>query len=74
MSIENPGSLIDYANCNGLEPSHAFLAYCEATEAYREQLAREKGVSLDELHEGIGSLAVSTGVAENETANQMAEV
>ena len=64
MAVESPGSLVDFANRNGLDPASgsAWLAYTEATHQYREALAENRGVDLETLHDGVGSLAVAAEV------------
>jgi lambda repressor-like predicted transcriptional regulator len=50
MSIEKPGSLLDYARREGLDPNRANLAYSRHLDAYRHLLAEELGISVEELH------------------------
>lgn len=50
MSIENPGSLREYAEKLGTDPIKVADAYSEELAQFRSMLAESKGITLDELH------------------------
>jgi len=60
----NPGSLSDFAMANGLYPqSHeALVAHSSALDSYRERLAAEFNISLEDLHL-LGGRAASMALA-----------
>ncbi len=52
MSIENPGSLRDWAAKHNLEPGQAAQEYPYVLQNFRERLAASMGITLDQLHNG----------------------
>ncbi len=56
MSIENPGSIIDFATRKGIDPQKAINYYSEALDEYRRKLAEEKDMTIDELHEIVNPI------------------
>ena len=70
MSVENPGSLIDWAGKQGIDANRAHLGYDKALDDYRARLAEEKGITPEQLHDGFstpsiieaGRMAVATEV------------
>lgn len=51
MSVENPGSLNDFAERSGLEVNSAWPLYVRELDDFRRHLAESLGITLDELHE-----------------------
>lgn len=52
MSVENPGSLISFAERIGVDPSRAAAMFSQASEEYRRDLAARLGITLEQLHNG----------------------
>lgn len=52
MSVENPGSLISYAQKNGMDISKAAITYSIEVDEYRRALAENLGVTPEQLHLG----------------------
>ncbi len=51
MSIENPGSLAEYAERNELTIETARNSYSKLLDQYRHELADILGITLDDLHD-----------------------
>lgn len=51
MAVENPGSLLTFAERSGVSPDQAQFYYADALDKYRQSIARELGITLEELHE-----------------------
>ncbi len=56
MSIESPGSITDFATKIGKDPKDAINYYSGALEEYRRNLAEEKDMTTDELHEMVNPI------------------
>ena len=56
MSL-NPGSFKEWAERNGVDPSKPITSeYQNELDRFRQALATEKGVSLEDLHEHFASI------------------
>ena len=58
MSVENPGSLVKFAEISNLDPVTALHSYSEAVHQYRRKLAEDRNITLDELHEIIDPISL----------------
>lgn len=58
----NPGSFTDFTQCLGIDPHdpEAIALHSEALWSYRQALAAEHNMSLNELHSSMGRQTLET--------------
>ena len=61
----NPGSFSDFTNHQGMNPSapESVILHGEALSVYRQALAAEHNMSLDDLHSFFGRYAIEVDIA-----------
>ena len=57
---QNPGSLRDFAESRGLDPRSpsSWAKHSNALHEYRTRLAESLGITAEQLHHGLGRLAI----------------